>query len=134
MHEVPPGETGKMWFKTATPFEYFHDADKTPEARSADGTMSTVGDIGYLDNDGYLHLTDRRTFMIISGGVNIYPQECENLLDHPPEGRGRRGVRRAQRGPRRRGQGGGAADAGRRAGPGARGRADRLLPREPRPS
>ena len=46
--------------------------------------MSTVGDVGYLDADGYLHLTDRRTFMIISGGVNIYPQECENLLiTHP---------------------------------------------------
>ena len=46
--------------------------------------MSTVGDVGYLDDDGYLHLTDRRTFMIISGGVNIYPQECENLLiTHP---------------------------------------------------
>jgi len=46
--------------------------------------MSTVGDVGYLDDDGYLHLTDRRSFMIISGGVNIYPQECENLLiTHP---------------------------------------------------
>ena len=46
--------------------------------------MSTVGDVGYLDPDGYLHLTDRATFMIISGGVNIYPQECENLLiTHP---------------------------------------------------
>jgi long-chain acyl-CoA synthetase len=46
--------------------------------------MSTVGDVGYLDADGYLHLTDRRTFMIICGGVNIYPQECENLLiTHP---------------------------------------------------
>src|SRR6267142_3417888 len=57
---------------------------KTAEARSADGSMSTVGDVGYLDADGYLHLTDRATFMIISGGVNIYPQECENLLiTHP---------------------------------------------------
>ena len=46
--------------------------------------MSTVGDVGYLDRDGYLYLTDRATFMIISGGVNIYPQECENLLiTHP---------------------------------------------------
>ena len=46
--------------------------------------MSTVGDVGYLDEDGYLYLTDRATFMIISGGVNIYPQECENLLiTHP---------------------------------------------------
>jgi long-chain acyl-CoA synthetase len=46
--------------------------------------MSTVGDVGYVDDDGYLYLTDRATFMIISGGVNIYPQECENLLiTHP---------------------------------------------------
>lgn len=51
--------------------------------RSADGTMSTAGDVGYVD-DGFLYLTDRVTFMIISGGVNIYPQECENLLiTHP---------------------------------------------------
>src|SRR6266850_1616478 len=57
---------------------------KIAEARSADGSMSTVGDVGYLDADGYLHLTDRATFMIISGGVNITPQECENLLiTHP---------------------------------------------------
>ena len=84
MNQLPQGEAGTIWFKTATPFEYFHDAEKTKEARSADGTMSTVGDVGYLDADGYLHLTDRRTFMIISGGVNIYPQECENLLiTHP---------------------------------------------------
>jgi long-chain acyl-CoA synthetase len=80
-----PVETpGTVWFKTATPFEYFNDPDKTREARSADGSMSTVGDVGYVDNDGYLYLTDRATFMIISGGVNIYPQECENLLiTHP---------------------------------------------------
>ena len=46
--------------------------------------MSTVGDIGYVDEDGYVYLTDRAAFMIISGGVNIYPQECENLLiTHP---------------------------------------------------
>jgi len=84
MNPAAKGEPGTIWFKTATPFEYFHDADKTREARSDDGTMSTVGDVGYLDDDGFLHLTDRRTFMIISGGVNIYPQECENLLiTHP---------------------------------------------------
>jgi long-chain acyl-CoA synthetase len=76
--------TRTLWFKTATLFEYFNDPAKTAEARSADGSMSTVGDVGYLDADGYLHLTDRATFMIISGGVNIYPQECENLLiTHP---------------------------------------------------
>ena len=49
--------------------------------------------MGYLDADGYLFLTDRATFMIVSGGVNIYPQEAENLLDRPPEGLRRRGVR-----------------------------------------
>jgi long-chain acyl-CoA synthetase len=84
MRECPVGTPGTVWFKTATPFEYFNDAEKTREARSADGTLSTVGDVGYVDGDGYLYLTDRATFMIISGGVNIYPQECENLLiTHP---------------------------------------------------
>jgi long-chain acyl-CoA synthetase len=84
MIEQPTGTPGTLWFETATPFEYFNDPQKTREARSPDGTMSTVGDVGYLDNDGYLHLTDRATFMIISGGVNIYPQETENLLiTHP---------------------------------------------------
>jgi len=84
MNELPTGTPGTLWFETATPFEYFNDPQKTNEARSPDGTMSTVGDVGYLDPDGYLHLTDRATFMIISGGVNIYPQETENLLiTHP---------------------------------------------------
>ena len=83
MRPCPKGVPGTVWFKTATPFEYFNDPVKTAEARSADGTMSTVGDVGYVD-DGFLYLTDRATFMIISGGVNIYPQECENLLiTHP---------------------------------------------------
>jgi long-chain acyl-CoA synthetase len=84
MMACPAGTPGTVWFKTATPFEYFNDPNRTREARSADGSMSTVGDVGYVDADGYLHLTDRATFMIISGGVNIYPQECENLLiTHP---------------------------------------------------
>jgi long-chain acyl-CoA synthetase len=84
MKPVPVGTPGTLWFKTASPFEYFKDPVKTAEARSPDGTMSTVGDVGYIDQDGYIYLTDRRTFMIISGGVNIYPQECENLLvTHP---------------------------------------------------
>ena len=84
MQPSPTGTSGMVWFKTATPFEYFKDPNKTREARSLDGSMSTVGDVGYVDSDGFLHLTDRATFMIISGGVNIYPQECENLLiTHP---------------------------------------------------
>ena len=84
MKPSPKGTPGTVWFKTATPFEYFNDPGKTKDARSSDGTMSTVGDVGYVDDDGYLYLTDRATFMIISGGVNIYPQECENLLiTHP---------------------------------------------------
>jgi long-chain acyl-CoA synthetase len=84
MKPCPNGGPGTVWFKTATPFEYFNDPDRTREARSPDGSMSTVGDVGYVDAGGYLYLTDRATFMIISGGVNIYPQECENLLiTHP---------------------------------------------------
>jgi long-chain acyl-CoA synthetase len=81
---APTGQAGELWFKTANPFVYFNDPDRTAATRSADGTMTTVGDVGYVDDDGYLYLTDRSTFMIISGGVNIYPQECENLLvTHP---------------------------------------------------
>jgi long-chain acyl-CoA synthetase len=84
MQPCPKGTPGEIWFKTGSPFEYFNDPAKTAEARSPDGTMSTVGDVGYVDDDGFLYLTDRATFMIISGGVNIYPQECENLLiTHP---------------------------------------------------
>ncbi len=84
LNECPVGVPGTVWFKTATPFEYFNDPAKTKENTSPDGTMTTVGDVGYLDADGYLYLTDRATFMIISGGVNIYPQETENLLiTHP---------------------------------------------------
>ena len=84
MQACPNGTPGTIWFETATPFEYFNDRERTQEARSADGTMSTVGDVGYVDDDNFLYLTDRKTYMIISGGVNIYPQECENLLvTHP---------------------------------------------------
>jgi long-chain acyl-CoA synthetase len=83
MQPLPPGQPGEIWFKTATPFEYFNDPERTALTRSPDGTMSTVGDVGYVE-DGFLFLTDRSTFTIVSGGVNIYPQECENLLiTHP---------------------------------------------------
>ncbi len=80
MQPVAKGTPGEIWFKTASPFVYFNDPERTALTRSPDGSMSTVGDMGYVDDDGFLHLTDRSTFMIISGGVNIYPQECENLL------------------------------------------------------
>ena len=84
MQPLPSGTPGTLWFKTATEFEYFNDPDRTAEAKSPDGTMSTVGDVGYVDDDGFLYLTDRASFMIISGGVNVYPQECEDLLiTHP---------------------------------------------------
>jgi long-chain acyl-CoA synthetase len=80
----PVGTSGTVWFAGATDFEYFNDPDKTAGSRRDDGKTSTVGDVGYLDADGYLFLTDRKAHMIISGGVNIYPQETENLLvTHP---------------------------------------------------
>ncbi len=84
MLPCPRGVPGTLWFKSGSPFVYFNDPERTQASRSADGEMSTVGDVGYVDDDNFLHLTDRATFMIISGGVNIYPQECENLLiTHP---------------------------------------------------
>lgn len=80
----PNGTTGTVWIRGATNFEYFNDPAKTAESRTASGDTSTVGDVGYLDDEGYLYLTDRKTYMIISGGTNIYPQETENLLiTHP---------------------------------------------------
>jgi long-chain acyl-CoA synthetase len=82
--ECPVGVDGTIWFRGATAFEYFEDPVKTAENRTPDGTTSTVGDVGHVDADGYLYLTDRKTFMIISGGVNIYPQETENVLSAHP--------------------------------------------------
>jgi acyl-CoA synthetase (AMP-forming)/AMP-acid ligase II len=80
----PGGTDGTVWFRGATAFEYFNDPGKTAGSRSADGTTSTVGDVGHTDADGFLYLTDRKSYMIISGGVNVYPQETENLLaTHP---------------------------------------------------
>jgi len=81
-NEVPPGEPGVVWFEPGERtmrFEYHKDPAKTKSTRDTHG-WSSVGDIGYLDDEGYLYLTDRRDFMIVSGGVNIYPQEAENLL------------------------------------------------------
>jgi acyl-CoA synthetase (AMP-forming)/AMP-acid ligase II len=82
--EVPAGEVGTIYFESATSFEYHNDPDKTAESRHPKG-WSTLGDIGRLDDEGYLYLTDRKAYMIISGGVNIYPQEAENLLTMHPK-------------------------------------------------
>ena len=82
-NELPAGEIGTVWFSGGHDFAYHNDPQKTAEAKDRRG-YSTVGDVGYLDEEGYLYLTDRKVFMIISGGVNIYPQEAENvLINHP---------------------------------------------------
>ena len=81
--ELPPGEPGEIYYEGGHSFEYLKDDAKTAAAHDVHGWV-TVGDVGYLDDDGYLFLTDRRHHMIISGGVNIYPQEAEDLLiTHP---------------------------------------------------
>lgn len=78
-NELPQGATGMVYFGGGGIFEYYKDETKTADSRQANG-WSTLGDVGYLDAEGYLYLTDRKNFMIISGGVNIYPQEAENIL------------------------------------------------------
>jgi long-chain acyl-CoA synthetase len=81
--ELPIGQPGEIYFEGGYSFEYLNDPSKTAASRDKHGWV-TVGDVGYLDDEGYLYLTDRRHHMIISGGVNIYPQETENLLiTHP---------------------------------------------------
>ena len=81
--EVPAGRTGTIYFGGGEDFAYHRDPAKTAEAHSPQG-WGTLGDVGYLDDEGFLYLTDRRANMIISGGVNIYPQEAENVLTlHP---------------------------------------------------
>jgi long-chain acyl-CoA synthetase len=82
-NEQPPGKTGGVYMQMgSSSFEYHHDPEKTRKARV--GSMFTLGDVGYLDEDGYLYLCDRKSDMIISGGVNIYPAEIESeLVCHP---------------------------------------------------
>lgn len=77
--EVPPGTDGLIYFENDILPTYHNDPEKTADAMHPKGWM-TLGDIGHVDEDGYLYLTDRKSHMIISGGVNIYPQEIENLL------------------------------------------------------
>ena len=81
--ELPPGETGLLFFENEVLPSYHKDPDKTADAMNRQGWM-TLGDIGHIDEDGFIFLTDRKSHMIISGGVNIYPQEIEDLLvSHP---------------------------------------------------
>jgi acyl-CoA synthetase (AMP-forming)/AMP-acid ligase II len=82
--ELSVGESGELYFEGGPAFEYFKDPEKTASVSNDRGWRS-LGDMGYVDEDGYLYLTDRSTFMIVSGGVNIYPQEAENLLVMHPK-------------------------------------------------
>ncbi|GAA0762275.1 acyl-CoA synthetase (AMP-forming)/AMP-acid ligase II [Erythromicrobium ramosum] len=84
-NELPVGAQGIVFFEGGWDFKYLGDETKTRDSRNPlHPSWSTLGDVGYLDEDGYLFLTDRKSYMIISGGVNIYPQEVENLLlTHP---------------------------------------------------
>ncbi|OBJ00536.1 acyl-CoA synthetase [Mycobacterium sp. 1465703.0] len=82
--ECPVGESGELYFEGEPDFEYFKDPAKTASIYNDRGWRS-LGDMGYVDRDGYLYLTDRSTFTIVSGGVNIYPQEAENLLVMHPK-------------------------------------------------
>jgi len=80
---LPPGEVGGIWFSGASRFAYHNAPDKTASAYNADG-FATYGDLGHLDAEGYLYLSDRRADLILSGGVNIYPWEIEQVLAQHP--------------------------------------------------
>jgi len=84
--ELPPGQDGTVYFEQdELPFTYHLDPEKTRAAQHpVHPAWTTIGDIGHVDQDGYLYLTDRKAFVIISGGVNIYPQEVENVLAAHP--------------------------------------------------
>lgn len=82
--ELGPGETGRVWFEGGLPFEYHNDPERTAKAFNDRG-WSTLGDVGHVDEQGYLYLTGRASDMIIRGGVNIYPREIEDVLVMHPE-------------------------------------------------
>ena len=83
LEELRTGERGTVWFGGGAAFEYHNDPEKTAGSRHPNG-WTTLGDVGYVDDDGYLYLTDRAAYMIVTGGVNVYPQEAENVLvTHP---------------------------------------------------
>jgi len=85
--ELPTGQPGIVYFEMPTmPFQYHNDAEKTKKTQHPEHpNWTALGDVGYVDDDGYLFLTDRATFMIISGGVNIYPQEIEDAMTMHPK-------------------------------------------------
>jgi acyl-CoA synthetase (AMP-forming)/AMP-acid ligase II len=82
--EVGPGVDGAVYFSDGPVFEYHKDPEKTRGTRNAQG-WQTFGDVGHLDEDGFLYLTDRASYTIITGGVNVYPQEAENVLQAHPK-------------------------------------------------
>jgi acyl-CoA synthetase (AMP-forming)/AMP-acid ligase II len=85
-NELPTGEPGTIYFGGGAEFAYHNDPDKTATAHDPAGHgWTTLGDVGYLDDDGFLYLTDRKAYMIITGGVNVYPQEAENVLAMHPK-------------------------------------------------
>src|SRR5690606_2405662 len=83
--ELPPGQIGTVYFESDAQFTYHNDPEKTAASRDPKGRgWTTLGDVGYVDEEGFLYLTDRKAYMIITGGVNVYPQEAENVLAlHP---------------------------------------------------
>ncbi|MGR3425149.1 MAG: AMP-binding protein [Sagittula sp.] len=83
-NELPAGQTGNVYFDPPSKFAYYGEPEKTAKKTSPQG-WQTVGEVGYVDADGYLYLTDRQDDMIISGGVNIYPQEIEQCIEAMPE-------------------------------------------------
>ena len=82
--ELPAGQPGTVYFESRAEFEYHNDPEKTRDSRNEKG-WTTLGDVGYLDDDNFLYLTDRQAYMIITGGVNVYPQEAENVLTVHPD-------------------------------------------------
>ncbi|MCC6225298.1 MAG: acyl-CoA synthetase [Microthrixaceae bacterium] len=82
--ELPVGEAGTVYFESSSGFAYHNDPAKTADSYHPQG-WSTLGDVGYVDDDGFLYLTDRKAYMIIRGGVNVYPQEAENVLTMHPK-------------------------------------------------
>ena len=83
-NELPAGEAGTIFFSDGGEFEYHNDEEKTASSRNDKG-WSTLGDVGKVDEEGFLYLTDRKAYMIITGGVNVYPQEAENVLTMHPD-------------------------------------------------